>query len=73
MSDERMEAAEDAAYWDSKTTQELIEETLYTDQGMFGDIQFEAEAALMRRFPPPAWAAKWWELKDGYWLPKKKS
>lgn len=39
-----------------RTTKSVIESTLYTDDGMFGDIQFEAEEELKFRFPPPFWA-----------------
>lgn len=35
---------------------ELIESVLYTSQNMFGEVQFEAECELMRRFPRPDWA-----------------
>ena len=38
------------------TDKEVIESTLYTDDGMFGDIQFEAEDELKFRFPKPMWA-----------------
>lgn len=54
-------------YWLSDTEdfkdrsfKEVAEAALYTSQGMFGDIQFEAERELYRRlmdlYPPPEWA-----------------
>jgi len=48
--------------------EELIESVLYTDDGMFGDIQFEAEEELKFRYPPPSWARKHMLLgNDGVW------
>ncbi len=42
----------------SSPLNEVIESTLYTDDGMFGDLRFEAEEELKHRFPPPEWARK---------------
>lgn len=45
--------------WKDQSFQSVVESALYTSQGMFGEIQFEAERELMRRlmilFPPPEW------------------
>lgn len=43
-------------------TKEVIESALYTDDGMFGEIRFEAEEELKLRFPPPDWKRK--HMKD---------
>lgn len=50
----------DTRVFADKTFADVVESALYTSQGMFGDIQFEAERELFRRlmrlYPPPAWA-----------------
>lgn len=40
----------------NRSLDEVVAEFLYTDDGMFGDIKFDAEVELYRRIPPPKWA-----------------
>lgn len=41
--------------FEDQTDKEVIESMLYTSCNMFGEIQFDAEQELKRRYPPPAW------------------
>jgi hypothetical protein len=51
---------------------DIIEQTLYTSQNMFGYEQDLAESELKRRYPPPDWAIQFWEQDEyGYWRPNK--
>jgi hypothetical protein len=45
--------------FEDKTTEEVVQAALYTDDGMFGEIQWAAEVEMYRRFPTPVWALKY--------------
>jgi hypothetical protein len=53
---------DDETGFEDRTFQEVVEAFLYTSDGMFGDILFDAERELRKRlkplFPPPEWAQK---------------
>lgn len=42
--------------FEHRTLEEVLANFLYTDEGMFGTIVFDAQRELYRRIPPPKWA-----------------
>jgi hypothetical protein len=44
--------------FEGHTLEDVLAAFLYTSEGMFGDIVFDAERELYKRIPPPEWAKK---------------
>jgi len=42
--------------FEDKTLEEVLANFLYTDDGMFGEVVFDAHRELYKRIAPPDWA-----------------
>lgn len=44
--------------FESDSLEDVLANYLYTDEGMFGEIVFDAQRELFKRIAPPEWAKK---------------
>lgn len=63
--------------FEDDTLEEVLASFLYTSEGMFGEVVFDAERELFKRIPPPEWAkrhplpdmAKEWHSQESTHVP----